>query len=127
MTTARGSLRAVEWDGKIWAGGGNTPDGPTDTWEVFDPSTGSWTAGPTMPAQMYNFGLAVYDDGLHAIYHENHFMLPAGADEWETLDAPPIARHGLGMIQLGDVMYAIAGCTEEPLVDINTVQVWSGP
>ena len=30
------------------------------------------------------------------------------------------------MIQLGDVLYAIGGCTEEPLIDINTVQVWSG-
>jgi hypothetical protein len=127
MTTGRGSMRAVVWDGKIWAGGGNTIDGPSDTWEVFDPATGSWTAGPTMPAPMYNFGLAVYNDELHAIYHENHFMLTAGDDTWQTLDSPPVVRHGLGMIQLGDLMYAIAGCTEDPLADINTVQVWSGP
>lgn len=126
MATARGSMRAVVWDGKIWAGGGNTIDGPSDTWEVFDPSTGSWSAGPAMPAPMHNFGLAVYADELHAIYHEHHFVLGAGDDAWRTEDPPPISRHGLGMIQLGDVLYAIAGSTEDPLVDINTVQIWSG-
>ncbi len=127
MAAARGSLRAVAWDGKIWAGGGNTIDGPTDTWEVFDPAAGTWTAGPSLPIPIYNFGLAVYNDGLHAIYHENHFVLAAGSDTWEALDSPPIVRHGLGMIQLGDVMYAIAGCTKDPLLDINKVQAWSGP
>ena len=126
MATGRGSMRAVVWDGKIWAGGGNTLDGPSDAWEVFDPAIGQWSAGPSMPAPMYNFGLAVYADELHAIYHEDHFVLGAGEDAWRTEEAPPISRHGMGMIQLGDLMYAIGGCTEEPLIDVNTVQVWSG-
>ena len=126
MATARGSMRAVAWDGKIWAGGGNTQDGPSDSWEVFDPGTGEWSAGPSTPAPLYNFGLAVYAGELHAIYHEDHFVLGAGDDAWRTEEPPPILRHGMGMIELGDLMYAIGGCTEEPLVDINTVQAWSG-
>lgn len=127
MTTARTSTRAVVWEGKIWVGGGNTSDGPSDTWEVLDPATGAWTAGPPMPAPLYNFGLAVYDNELHAVYHEYHFVLGAGEDTWRVEDPPPIVRHGFGMIQLGDLMYAIAGCTAEPLANVNTVQVWSGP
>jgi hypothetical protein len=127
LRVARSSLRAAVFDGKIYAIGGLVENGSVDVVEVYDPATNEWTDGPTLPVALSNFGLTVYDDQLHVIFHQYHLVLGKADTRWLMEEAPPIRRHGLGLIEVDGVLYAIGGCTEEPLADINTVQAWTPP
>jgi N-acetylneuraminic acid mutarotase len=127
LAVARTSLRTVVVDGVVYAAGGIDADGqPSTVVEVLDPAVGSWQLGPAMPEPMFNFGYAAYQGEIHAIYHRQHLVLDPAAGEWRVEPPPTLSRHGQGMIEFDGVLFAIGGCTEEPLVDINTVQVWQG-
>ncbi len=124
LAVPRGSLRTVVHDGLIYAVGGLGADGISDVVEIYDPAVGEWESGPSLPEPILNFGLASYDGGVHAVYHEFHFTLSPGDEEWRAEGSPPIIRHGMGLIELDGLLYAIGGCTEDPLRDVPTVQAW---
>jgi len=126
LSVARSALRVTVLDGKIYAAGGLNASGILDVVEVYDPAVGEWQLGPSLPEPILNFGLTAYDGEVHAIYHQYHFVLGPDDTEWRDEGSPPIIRHGIGLIELDGLLYAIGGCTEEPLVDVNTVQVWQG-
>lgn len=126
LAQPRSSLRTAVLDGKIYAVGGLAEDGMRADVEVYDPAVGEWQTGPTLPEKILNFGLTTYDGELHAVYHRHHFVLGPGDTEWRDEGSPPIIRHGIGLIGLDGMLYAIGGCTEDPLVDVNNVQVWQG-
>lgn len=127
LHTARSSLRAAVFNGKIYAIGGLIVNGSIDVVEIYDPATGEWSDGPSLPTSLSNFGLTVYDNQLHVIYHQYHLVLGSEDTRWRMEEAPPIKRHGLGLVNVDGVLYAIGGCTETPLADINVVQAWTPP
>lgn len=127
LRIARSGLRTAVFDGKIYAVGGLIVNGNIAVVEIYDPASGSWSDGPSLPVALSNFGLTVYNDQVHVVYHQYHLVLGVSDTRWLMEEAPPITRHGLGLAALGGVLYAIGGCTQEPLVDVNIVQAWTPP
>lgn len=123
LPTPRYNLTAVVFAGKIYALGGWVNDGPSTVVEVYDPATGSWTAGPPLLAPMSNFGAAVFDGRIHALYHSTHQVLDGAANRWTTANPMPTTRHGQGVIAVGERLYAIGGCYEDPQYDLNVTEV----
>lgn len=127
LPKARASLGAVAWHGKIYAIGGVDAAGPTRDVQVFDPHTGHWSAGPSLPKPVSNFGLGSYDGQLHVLLHTNHWTLARGERRWKSATPMPTSRHGLGVATVAGRMYAIGGCLEEPLRDLNVVESYAAP
>lgn len=93
---ARLEMATAALDGRIWLAGGLTPDGGvTDELAVFDPATGEWTDGPSLPAPIHHAALASDGQRLFLIggYRENgptdevHVLDPATGG-WEP--GPPL-------------------------------------
>lgn len=123
LPTARYNLQAVVLGGKIYTLGGWHNDAPSATVEVYDPATNSWAAGPAMGAAMSNFGATVSDGRIHALHHADHQVFDPSANRWIAGRAMPTTRHGQGVIALGENVYAIGGCYEDPQYDLTTNEV----
>ncbi|MGH3099040.1 MAG: Kelch repeat-containing protein [Streptosporangiales bacterium] len=127
LPKARASLRAVAWHDKIYAIGGLDAAGPTRDVQVFDPETGHWSSGPAIPEPISNFGLGVYNGHLHVLLHEHHWTLAAGERRWRSATPMPTSRHGQGVATVAGRMYAIGGCLQQPLRDLNIVESYHLP
>lgn len=102
--------------------GGFDEDGMTDRVDLFDPVTGEQRPVPALPQPISRGGAAVVDDRLWFSWHGVSYVLDlAGARTWEPANPLTLSRHGLGYVQVGDHLYAIAGCSESPLRDVRTV------
>ena len=96
---ARLEMAVAAHQGRIWLAGGLSPFGEalTDV-EVFDPSTGEWTDGPSLPAAVHH--AALVSDGQRLLlmggYIGSDFNRPTdivlgladGADTWT--EGPPL-------------------------------------
>jgi len=119
----RDGLGAVAMDGKIYAIGGLeyeihvTP--PTwDGWlEIYDPSTDSWTDGPSMLTPRSHFGTAVVGDRIYTIggWDGIDSISPAveyydvTQGEWFTDTPLPVALTGVRAVTIGNNIYAVGG------------------
>lgn len=124
LPTPRYNLAAVTLGGKIYALGGWVNDAPSTVVEVYDPATDRWTSGPSLLAPMSNFGAAALDGRIYAMLHKVHLVFDARANKWIAADPMPTTRHGQGVAAVGDTLYAIGGCYEEPQYDLDKVEAY---
>lgn len=102
--------------------GGFDEEGQQDRVDLFDPTTGSSTEVPDLPRPISRGGAAVIDDQAWFSWHEQTYVLDlADLGEWQEGNPLTRSRHGLGYVPVGDWLYAIAGCSENPLRDVRTV------
>jgi DNA-binding CsgD family transcriptional regulator/N-acetylneuraminic acid mutarotase len=59
LPTPRSRLAAVYHEGKIYAIGGDTPDGASAAVEEYDPATNSWRVRNPKPTAVHNVGAAI--------------------------------------------------------------------
>lgn len=64
MSAVRFSPAVAWYRDRLWVLGGNGSDDQLATSEIFDPKTGHWSAGPTLPQKMGWFGAFVARDQL---------------------------------------------------------------
>ena len=123
LPTPRYNLAAVALGGRIYALGGWVADGPSRVVEIYDPMTDSWTRGPALGAPLSNFGAAILGGRIHALHHTTHQVFDPAVNRWLATTPMPTTRHGHGVVTVGDRLYAIGGCYEEPQVDLDVTEV----
>ncbi len=127
MPRARGSHDAVAVAGVIYVLGGWLGTVPTRAVQTYDPERDRWRRGPALPQEVSRGGAAVLRGQIWVAHHEFTAVLTAGLsasqDGWAPAAPMTMSRHGLGLVSVGELLYAIGGCTEEPLRDVRTVDV----
>ncbi len=121
MPEARGSHDTVSTPGGLLVLGGYLDGAPTDLVQLYRPRTGRWSIAPPLPEPVSRAGAAFLDGRVWVTYHRFAATLDLGAGQWEPANYPPLSRHGLGLVALGDTLYAVGGCQESPLRDVRTV------
>jgi len=138
------SVALVAHEGRLWRVGGmridNTADEPTDMRsldrvEVFDPATGTWTAGPSMTVPRSSHMAAVADGRLFAVggwtlggdaetgtFLEHLEVLEPSDDAARWRREPmPFARRAFGLAATGEHLVLVGGMT--PDGPTNAVEV----
>ena len=100
---ARLEMAVTAHDGRIWLAGGYSPLGAALTEvEVFDPATGEWSDGPSLPTGVHH--AALVSDGERLVFIGGYIgadfsrpteivlVLPDGADEWIAGPSLPSPR-----------------------------------
>ncbi|MGC8787340.1 MAG: Kelch repeat-containing protein [Anaerolineae bacterium] len=64
MPTSRARLAVVAYEGKIFAIGGDTPEGVSGVVEVYDPTTDTWTRKASKQHPVRNIGAAVLNERI---------------------------------------------------------------
>jgi len=115
---ARLEMATAAHHGRIWLAGGLSPlgDALTDV-DVFDPATGEWSDGPSLPTGVHH--AALVSDGERLIFIGGYFgpdfnrltdivlVLADGADEWAAGPSLPGPRAAGGAAFDGSrVIYA---------------------
>jgi non-specific serine/threonine protein kinase len=85
----------------------------------FNPKTGQWTQLTPLPVADSDMGAAYIDGQLITFGGENLFSVfktgrsyNLATKKWSTLQDLPAPRHGMGVIVLGQTIYAIDGASE---------------
>lgn len=129
----RGATGAAEYDGKIYvAGGAKILNFGERQFDVFDPTSNSWSSLPDMPHAREHLGAAVVDGKLYAVGGRNLlptnyvtptdvFNLQTGIWEESTTDITH-GRGGLGVVAIGSKIYAFGG--EGPGISFNDAAVF---
>jgi Kelch motif protein len=102
---------AVAFRGEIWVLGGR--HGETllrDVW-IYDPGTGAWRRGPSMPKPMELLGATVAGDQIHAIWESVHQILDTKTGRWRDGPISLVTRHALKLFYADGALYTIGGCT----------------
>ena len=125
MQTPRDNLGAAVVDDLLYVFGGRTrnADGSVvndtlDSLEIFDPLTGEWEFGKSMPTGRRAFSVGTLNGRIQAIGGEK---APGGAafnqheeynpltDSWRTLPSIVTPRHGAAVGTIDDVIYIAGG------------------
>lgn len=123
MPGARDSHRTLATEDGLLVLGGFTGEGATDRVDLFDPATGERSEVPPLPRPISRGGAAVADGRAWVSWHEATYVLDLAdpAAGWAEGNPLTLSRHGLGYVPVGGWLYAIAGCSENPLRDVRTV------
>ena len=65
MPTSRARLAVVAYGGKVYAIGGDSPDGVSGALEVYDPASDTWSRRASKPRPVRNIGAAVLGDLIY--------------------------------------------------------------
>ena len=80
---------------------------PRDTVEVFSAINRRWRFGPPVPDRTFEAECESIGRWLYALTDDGFFRMDAGAEIWEALPAPPVARaRDVDMASLGTDIYA---------------------
>ncbi len=132
MPSPRAAGGVVAWHGKVIYAGGLGPDGAVARVDMYDPQTDEWTRLADMPRPREHFHAVVVGDELYAIGGRETFESEGGIEIEEiagvdVLDLPaddadlptaawhqdvtsiPTPRGGLGVVEIGECIYAIGG------------------
>lgn len=135
--TARNSAAVGVIDGLIHIAGGRQfgPDGQirnVAVHEVFDPSTGEWTARAPLPEAQGGLSAAVLDGLLYACGGEAFVPNPTvfaacwrydpARDAWSALPDMRTPRHGTAAAALNGALYVFGGATVAGFGAVNTVE-----
>lgn len=107
MPTERYRFGIAVVEGKIYAIGGLTSDGPLGANEVYDPAANTWETKNPMPTPKYYFAVAVYDNKIYTFggltgppLQNNTYVgitevYDPATDTWETKTSMPTNRSAL--------------------------------
>lgn len=119
--------------GKMYVVGGMNADGPPSdylkTMEIFDPSTGSWSAGPSMKTGRMFFGVGVLDGMLYALGSDgadykalaSTEVFDPSSNKWTRGPSMLHARTSLVVATINGKLYAAGGDADSP----STMEVLS--
>ena len=65
MPTSRARLAVVAYGGRVYAIGGDSPDGVSGALEVYDPASDTWSRRTSKPRPVRNIGAAVLGDQIY--------------------------------------------------------------
>jgi non-specific serine/threonine protein kinase len=122
--TRRAENAAVAVDGLIYLPGGLDNHGVTlDTFESFDPATGTWTTLPKLPEPRDHMGLAVADGQVY-LSGGGLFFTPAvrsglwrydpKAARWTALAPMPGGRWQHASVAIDGKIYVVGGVVQGP-------------
>ena len=123
MPRARSSVDLVPVGDVMYVLGGFLGSGETDLVQTYDTATDTWDRAARMPQPMSRGGAAGVDGRIYVSYHEWSAVYDVRRDRWSPANPMTVSRHGLGYIAVGQRIYGIGGCTEEPLRDVPFVDV----
>ncbi len=129
----RDHLRAVAWDGRVWALGGRSGD-PLRRVDIYDPRRDTWTSGPELPDPMSAMSVGVVDETLHVVGGEDpdaigggvstkHFALDRNGDRWREDSAAILRVHGAGFGMYKDTLIIAGGASRQGA--LSTIS-WTG-
>ena len=120
MPTPRFEISACILDGKVYVMGGvDKNEYLTDTVEVYDTETDSWSTAAPIPEPLDHTGLASHDGKLYLIggFGERNapsndlYIYDPSRDEWDKGHPMPTARGGLTADFIEGILYAVGGST----------------
>lgn len=115
---ARLEMATAVHDGRFWLAGGFAPDGSaSDALAVFDPATGEWTDGPSLPEALHHAALASDGERLYLVGGylgatgqptERVRFLDSTAGQWT--DGPPLPQpRAAGALAFDGTRFVYAG------------------
>jgi N-acetylneuraminic acid mutarotase len=131
MPTARGFLGVAVVNDKIYAIGGNGPNGAN---EEYDPATDTWITKSPKPTPEQGFAIAVFQDEIYCIgglpygYTGVNEAYDPATDSWETKANMPTARYGLLANVVNGKIYCMGGVRElgynQGVEQLNVTEVY---
>jgi DNA-binding CsgD family transcriptional regulator/N-acetylneuraminic acid mutarotase len=117
LPTPRSRLAAVYHEGKIYAIGGDTPEGASAAVEEYDPATNSWRVRNAKPTPVRNVGAAIIGgkvfvpggysaDGVIVADLE---VYDPEADSWESAAPMPVPLCAYAIAAAGGKLYTFGG------------------
>jgi N-acetylneuraminic acid mutarotase len=124
LPTPRNHLAAVALGGRLFVIGGRFGAGfqseMTDALEIFDPLTGIWSSGTSMPTVRGGLNAVAAEGCIHVFGGEGsggvfpqHEAYDPGSDSWFSLAPMPVPVHGVtGAAYLNGLIHLPGGGTE---------------
>ena len=116
--------------GKVFAIGGNSPQGALNNVDVYDPAADKWTPGTPLPEGRMAPGVAALADRIFVIGGWNRkecsgvFVYNCATGKWSTGRPMPTPRRDFATAVLGTRIYCMGGvsgsryCTEVEVYDV---------
>jgi N-acetylneuraminic acid mutarotase len=123
----REHLAAVALRGQIYALAGRWQGQVSNSVQVYNPDTDSWTFGTPLHDARSGFGAAVLDDhvivaggevfegGAKALTSVEAY--DAGSDHWEALPSLPVGIHGNPVANIGNSLFVLGGSDRAAGID----------
>ena len=128
ISQARGALRATLINGEVYVTGGG---GAETTFEVYDPSTGTWTKKADQPTGRARYGACAVDGILYVIggLPFSNAIVEAydpGTDTWTRKADMITPRAEIDVGVVDGIIYAIGGeaMTENGIVNTNITEAY---
>ena len=122
LSEPRAGVSVTACDGKIYAIGGNNMKAgyQLNAVEVYDPQSGHWSPGPSLPFRVQMPGTTSVDGKIYSLgghsqefpeagFRSEMFVLDPAVGRWEPLAPMPTARESMGIAVLDNKIYALAG------------------
>jgi N-acetylneuraminic acid mutarotase len=125
LPTQRNHLAAVAINGKLYVVGGRFEGGfqsqGSDSVEIYDPRTNTWTTGAPMPKPRGGVNAVEAYGCLHLFggefatgVHPDHDVYNPVTNTWRSLERMPIPVHGVtGMAFIDGLIYLPGGGTQQ--------------
>eukprot|EP00210_Caulerpa_lentillifera_P004078 g3891.t1 len=101
---------------KIFAIGGMTEQGPTDTVEIYDPILDSWMTGPSLNSAKHSLGTAVVNSIIYTVGGQSEKgavqtveMLDPREGKWIQIGSLSWSRAGLACCPVFNHLFAVGG------------------
>lgn len=128
MNTERCLFGAATSGMKIFAIGGNTEQGPTDTVEIYDPIVDSWSLGPSLNSAKHSLGTTVVNNVIYTVGGQSEKgalqtveMLDPRQGKWIQIGSLSWSRAGLACCPIGNHLFAAGGHNGKTVVNSGEV------
>ena len=129
LLTPRQEMPLALLNGKIYVAGGLKIFGVgTNIMEVFDPSTNSWSIGPSLFLPVHHTGLTNHKGVLYLMGGyggsgftptDEIFVLHLDSSDWKSVGSMPIRRGAHVIESYGDKIYVVGGVTPQGVSNVT--------
>eukprot|EP00210_Caulerpa_lentillifera_P000279 g272.t1 len=128
MNIGRCLFGSVSAGMKIFAIGGNTEQGPTNTVEIYDPILDTWTVGPSLNTAKHSLGTAVVNNMIYAVGGQSEKgalqtveMLDPREGKWIQIGSLSWSRAGLTCCPVANHLFAAGGHNGKTVVSSGEI------